>query len=219
MGRKTLVKVVKLFGFEKRRFLSFFQGSSFSRFEKSEEIEIMGKDESIPDMVLRKIFDKNPLLEFVDRGKYEEQPARKDLSFWNPKSKNWIGGNYLDDKNVTGRKIELDAHWIFTFPSFLMPSGITDEVFNHIGDRAFNVCMEIEKSALGCVEYYGAKRGLTICADHYDDFYECIARDKQFLRAQAMVAKRRMRYREYLAGNVITTQSTFHCLQTVYGQI
>ena len=48
-----------------------------------------------------------------------------------------------------------------------------------IGDRAFNPCMDIEKSALGCVEYYGAKRGMTICADHYDDLYECMHRDKQ----------------------------------------
>ena len=48
-----------------------------------------------------------------------------------------------------------------------------------IGDRAFNACMEIEMSALGCVEYYGAKRGMTICADHYDDLYECMNRDKQ----------------------------------------
>ena len=67
----------------------------------------------------------------------------------------------------------------FQFPSYVAPTGISDEHFNMIGDRAFNPCMDIEKSALGCVEYYGAKRGMTICADHYDDLYECMHRDKQ----------------------------------------
>ena len=50
---------------------------------------------------------------------------------------------------------------------------------NPIGDRSFNVCMELEMSAMGCLEYYGCKRGQTICARHYDDFYECIAKHKQ----------------------------------------
>ena len=58
---------------------------------------------------------------------------------------------------------------------------------NPIGDRSFNVCMELEMSALGCVEYYGCKRGQTICARHYDDFYECIAKHKQVRTLQLFI--------------------------------
>merc|ERR1719273_3071514 len=97
-------------------------------------------------------------------------------------------------------RIQYEAHLMNIFPSAMAPTGLTDELFNLIGDRAWNHCYEIEKAALGCLEYYGCKRGLTICADHYDDFHECMSREKQYLRAMAMMSKRRMRYREYLAG-------------------
>ena len=72
-------------------------------------------------------------------------------------------------------------------PSTIGLSGITSELMNPIGDRAFNVCMELEKSALGCLEYYGCKRGQTICAKHYDDFYECIGKNKQVRRLQPFI--------------------------------
>ena len=85
-------------------------------------------------------------------------------------------------RNPSGKKglVQYSLFFLsFQFPSYIAPTGLSDEHFNMIGDRAFNPCMEIEMSALGCVEYYGAKRGMTICADHYDDLYECIHKDKQ----------------------------------------
>ena len=30
-----------------------------------------------------------------------------------------------------------------------------------------------------CIEYYGARRGMQICKDHYDDFLECSLKHKQ----------------------------------------
>ena len=30
-----------------------------------------------------------------------------------------------------------------------------------------------------CIEYYGARRGLDICKDYYDDFLECGLKQKQ----------------------------------------
>jgi len=162
----------------------------------------MGKDEeSIKDMVFRKIFDKNPFLEWVDKENYTKQPLRKDQPFW--ELKYWAPGrnvDRIDPKNLPMPRIQYEAHIMNIFPSAIAPTGLSDELFNLIGDRAWNHCYDIEKAALGCLEYYGCKRGLTICADHYDDFHECMSRDKQYLRSMAMMSKRRMRYREYLAG-------------------
>ena len=35
------------------------------------------------------------------------------------------------------------------------------------------VCADFELKALECVEYYGAKQGITACKDWYDDYIEC----------------------------------------------
>ena len=35
------------------------------------------------------------------------------------------------------------------------------------------ICGDFEMKALECIEYYGAKQGITACKDWYDDFIEC----------------------------------------------
>ena len=58
-----------------------------------------------------------------------------------------------------------------------------DGYFNDLSigafDAGFGSCSKIEESALGCIEYYGYKRGKVICRDYYDDFYECTHKHKQ----------------------------------------
>ena len=50
-----------------------------------------------------------------------------------------------------------------------------------------------------CIEYYGAKQGLTACKDWYDDFIECQGKAKQLLRMRAMFKKRHVdNHIEYL---------------------
>ena len=35
------------------------------------------------------------------------------------------------------------------------------------------ICADFELKALECIEYYGAKQGITACKDWYDDYIEC----------------------------------------------
>ena len=35
------------------------------------------------------------------------------------------------------------------------------------------MCADFELKALECIEYYGAKQGITACKDWYDDYIEC----------------------------------------------
>merc|ERR1712122_82911 len=52
-----------------------------------------------------------------------------------------------------------------------------------------------------CIEYYGAKQGLTACKDWYDDYIECTHKTKQNLRVKAMYKKRHVdNHLEYLQG-------------------
>jgi len=63
------------------------------------------------------------------------------------------------------------------------------------------LCGDFELRAMECIEYYGAKQGLTACKDWYDDFIECTARSKQKLRVRAMFKKRHVdNHLEYLQG-------------------
>ena len=35
------------------------------------------------------------------------------------------------------------------------------------------MCADFEMKAMECIEYYGAKQGITACKDWYDDYMEC----------------------------------------------
>ena len=35
------------------------------------------------------------------------------------------------------------------------------------------MCADFEIRAIECIEYYGAKQGITACKDWYDDYMEC----------------------------------------------
>jgi len=62
-------------------------------------------------------------------------------------------------------------------------------------------CQDFELQAMECIEYYGAKQGLTACKDWYDDYIECMHGCKQRLRVQAMFKKRHIdNHLEYLQG-------------------
>merc|ERR1712088_618053 len=58
--------------------------------------------------------------------------------------------------------------------------------FTDMGANVINMqsgpCMDFELNALECIEYYGAKQGLTACKDWYDDYIECVHKSKQNLR-------------------------------------
>ena len=36
--------------------------------------------------------------------------------------------------------------------------------------------------AIECIEYYGAKQGITACKDWYDDYIECQSGERQHLK-------------------------------------
>ena len=80
------------------------------------------------------------------------------------------------------------------------------------------MCADFELKALECIEYYGAKQGITACKDWYDDYIECSTGNvsplslphwqldnldnsgaKQSLRMRAMFKKRHIdNHLEYL---------------------
>ena len=71
----------------------------------------------------------------------------------------------------------------------------------HIFSPQGNACMDFEMRAMECIEYYGAKQGLTACKDWYDDFIECTGKAKQTLRLRAMFKKRHVdNHLEYIQG-------------------
>jgi len=77
--------------------------------------------------------------------------------------------------------------------------------FTDMGANVINMqsgpCMDFELNALECIEYYGAKQGLTACKDWYDDYIECVHKAKQNLRVKAMYKKRHIdNHLEYLQG-------------------
>merc|ERR1712108_5841 len=77
--------------------------------------------------------------------------------------------------------------------------------FTDMGANVINMqsgpCMDFELNALECIEYYGAKQGLTACKDWYDDYIECVPKSKQNLRVKAMFKKRHVdNHIEYLQG-------------------
>ena len=61
------------------------------------------------------------------------------------------------------------------------------------------MCADFELKAVECIEYYGAKQGMTACKDWYDDYIECQTGAKQWLRIRAMFKKRHIdNHLEYL---------------------
>ena len=65
--------------------------------------------------------------------------------------------------------------------SFLLFRQIPSYFQNSISDftqlqmtQANHKCCKKEMEALDCIEYYGMKQGLKLCADYYDDFVECV---------------------------------------------
>ena len=82
------------------------------------------------------------------------------------------------------------------------------------------MCADFEMKAMECIEYYGAKQGITACKDWYDDYIECQSGEsqhkktlteqedkyytivlgaKQWLRIRAMFKKRHIdNHLEYL---------------------
>ena len=42
----------------------------------------------------------------------------------------------------------------------------------NIGDQG-GMCADFEIRAIECIEYFGAKQGITACKDWYDDYMEC----------------------------------------------
>ena len=45
------------------------------------------------------------------------------------------------------------------------------------------MCADFELKALECIEYYGAKQGITACKDWYDDYIECSTGNISLLHA------------------------------------
>ena len=82
------------------------------------------------------------------------------------------------------------------------------------------MCADFELKAQECIEYYGAKQGITACKDWYDDYMECSTGNdgptaenditkcflgaKQHLRMRAMFKKRHIdNHIEYLQVSLI----------------
>ena len=73
----------------------------------------MSKDESLKDMIFRKIFDKNPILEFTDKETYTLQPPRSEESMWSLRP--WYptaAQRNIDPKNREESKIMTEASWV-----------------------------------------------------------------------------------------------------------
>ena len=73
----------------------------------------MAKDESLKDMAFRKIFDKNPFLEFFDKETYTFQPPRSEEGVWS--LRRWYptaAQRNIDPKNRDESKIMQEASWV-----------------------------------------------------------------------------------------------------------
>jgi hypothetical protein len=101
------------------------------------------------------------------------------------------------DPIVHGEQPWVNYNFRYVTPVINMP--FTD-LFACVSTVTNTPCQKLEIEAMECIEYYGAKRGLDICKDYYDDYMECTYRAKQQLREQAIVRVRNKRYNEYLLG-------------------
>lgn len=81
-----------------------------------------------------------------------------------------------------------------------MKNWFTD-VGAHVASNQGGICQDFELRAMECIEYFGAKQGITACKDWYDDYMECRSGAKQRLRIRAMFKKRHIdNHLEYLQG-------------------
>ena len=98
--------MTKLFDFEEKSDIQIFD-------EKCTRLKVMAKDESLKDMAFRKIFDKNPFLEFFDKETYTFQPPRSEESMWS--LRRWYptaAQRNIDPKNRDESKIMQEASWV-----------------------------------------------------------------------------------------------------------
>ena len=47
--------------------------------------------------------------------------------------------------------------------------------------RQHTKCADLELKSLECIEYYGAQKGIVLCSDYYDDWYECQGNNLQVI--------------------------------------
>eukprot|EP00091_Calanus_sinicus_P014184 TRINITY_DN3159_c0_g1_i1.p2 TRINITY_DN3159_c0_g1~~TRINITY_DN3159_c0_g1_i1.p2 ORF type:complete len:190 (-),score=43.36 TRINITY_DN3159_c0_g1_i1:91-660(-) len=122
-----------------------------------------------------------------------------------PRDKDEIGmhGDFPvwgDDNNpVRNTNLTIADHLLRYWTPYLK-NFFTDMTANFISTQGQR-CGDFELRAMECIEYYGAKQGLTACKDWYDDFMECQLGAKQRLRMRAMFKKRHIDHHlEYLQG-------------------
>jgi len=90
---------------------------------------------------------------------------------------------------------DLMRHWQPFYKNFLTDMGA------YVMSAQAGICADFELKAMECIEYYGAKQGITACKDWYDDYIECQTGAKQWLRIRAMFKKRHIdNHLEYLQG-------------------
>ena len=49
------------------------------------------------------------------------------------------------------------------------------------------MCADFEIRAIECIEYYGAKQGITACKDWYDDYMECQSGERRHKTMQIWI--------------------------------
>ena len=56
----------------------------------------------------------------------------------------------------------------------------------NIGDQG-GMCADFEIRAIECIEYFGAKQGITACKDWYDDYMECQSGERRLKRMKTVI--------------------------------
>lgn len=74
---------------------------------------------------------------------------------------------------------------------------LTDLTGDHFSSQYFGRCANFESKFLDCMEAYGLYKGLKKCEDMMKDYKECVYRQKQFARVEAM---RNERIRQWHSG-------------------
>eukprot|EP00088_Acartia_fossae_P025945 TRINITY_DN26720_c0_g1_i1.p1 TRINITY_DN26720_c0_g1~~TRINITY_DN26720_c0_g1_i1.p1 ORF type:complete len:200 (-),score=40.94 TRINITY_DN26720_c0_g1_i1:105-704(-) len=115
----------------------------------------------------------------------------------NPQRGAWFPDEQYNPVRHPQRSIAWDLMkvWQPHYKSFFTDMGA------YVASSQAGVCAKFEIQALECIEYYGAKQGITACKDWYDDYMECTTGAKQWLRMRAMFKKRHIdNHLEYLQG-------------------
>jgi len=162
--------------------------------DKSNEAGLFGwKNWSIPDDWTSVARDRTPSQ--PDAGKFDvdtnhgmtNRPGRDALC---------IG----DDHNpVRNPQLSIGYELMKTWQPAL--KNIFTEMGAYVMSSQGGICADFELKAVLCIEYYGAKQGMTACKDWYDDYIEFQTGAKQWLRMRAMFKKRHIdNHLEYLQG-------------------